>query len=282
MILASNIFASEKFHNVLDTIVDWFISVGLDLVVALLVLVIGKRLIKWVLRLMERSYAKGKLDPMVAKFTSSLVKFLLYTVLTVMIVGILGIPTSSFVAALSAAGVAVGLALQGSLANFAGGILILMFKPFTIGDYIKEDTHSNEGTVIGIDLLYTKLKTSDNKLIVVPNGTLANSSLTNFTSQKMRRLDLTVGISYDSDIKKAKEILLDIINNNEMVLKDQDIKVYVSSLDESQVTIGTRMWTSTDDYWTVRWELLELYKERLEAGGIEIPFNQLSVTINEK
>ena len=148
--------------------------------------------------------------------------------------------------------------------------------------YIKEDTNANEGVVVGIDLFYTKLQTGDNKLIVVPNGTLANSSLTNFTSQKMRRLDLTVGISYDSDIKKAKQVLLDIINAHELVLKDQEVKVFVSGLDESQVTIGTRVWTGTDDYWTAKWELLEQYKEQLEANGIEIPFNQLSVTINEK
>ena len=282
MILASNIFASEKFHKIVDAVLDWCVSVGIDILIALLVLIVGRRIIKWVLKMMERSFAKGTLDPMVAKFASSLAKFMLYAVLIVAIVGILGIPTSSFIAALSAAGLAIGLALQGSLSNFAGGVLILLFKPFTIGDYIKEDTNGNEGTVVGIDLFYTKLQSGDNKTIIVPNGTLANSSLTNFTSQKMRRLDLTVGISYDSDIKKAKEILLDIINNNELVLKDQDIKVFVSSLDESQVTLGTRVWTATDDYWTVRWELLELYKEQLEANGIEIPFNQLSVTINEK
>lgn len=282
MILASNIFASEKFHKIIDTVLDWCVSVGIDILISLLVLIVGKKIIKWILKLMERSFAKGTLEPMVAKFAASLVKFMLYAVLIVAIVGILGIPTSSFIAALSAAGLAIGLALQGSLSNFAGGVLILLFKPFTIGDYIKEDTNGNEGTVIGIDLFYTKLQSGDNKTIVVPNGTLANSSLTNFTSQKMRRLDLTVGISYDSDIQKAKEILLDIISNNELILKDQDIKVFVSSLDESQVTLGTRVWTATDDYWTVRWELLELYKEQLEANGIDIPFNQLTVTINEK
>ena len=282
MILASNFFTSDKFQRIFDVVLDWTMTIGKNLLIALLVLIIGRKLIKWILKLMERSYTKSELDPMVAKFASSLVKFVLYGVLIVIIIGILGIPTSSFIAALSAAGLAIGLALQGSLSNFAGGVLILLFKPFTIGDYIKEDTNANEGVVVGIDLFYTKLQTGDNKLIVVPNGTLANSSLTNFTSQKMRRLDLTVGISYDSDIKKAKQVLLDIVNAHELVLKDQEVKVFVSSLDESQVTIGTRVWTSTDDYWTAKWELLEQYKEQLEANGIEIPFNQLSVTINEK
>ena len=282
MILASNFFASEKFQRIFDVVLGWTMDIGKNLLIALLVLIVGRKLIKWILKLMERSYAKSNMEPMVAKFVSSLVKFLLNGVLIVIIIGILGIPTSSFIAALSAAGLAIGLALQGSLSNFAGGVLILIFKPFTIGDYIKEDTHANEGTVVGIDLFYTKIKTGDNKLIVVPNGTLANSSLTNFTSQNMRRLDITVGISYDSDIKKAKQVLLDIVNAHELVLKDQDIKVFVSSLDDSQVTIGTRVWTSTDDYWTAKWDLLEKYKEELEANGIVIPFNQLSVTINEK
>ena len=282
MILATNFFTSEKFQRIFDVVLDWTMDIGKNLLVALLVLIIGRKIVKWTLKLMERSYAKSNLDPMVAKFVSSLVKFILYGVLIVIIIGILGIPTSSFIAALSAAGLAIGLALQGSLSNFAGGVLILLFKPFTIGDYIKEDSHANEGTVVGIDLFYTKLQTGDNKLIVVPNGTLANSSLTNFTSQKMRRLDITVGISYDSDIKKAKQVLSDILNAHELVMKDQDIKIFVSSLDESQVTIGTRVWTSTDDYWTAKWDLLEKYKEELEANGIEIPFNQLSVTINEK
>lgn len=282
MITASNIFTSEKFQKVFDVVIDWCMDMGKNLLIALLILIIGRRIIKWVLKLMERSYSKSTLDPMVAKFASSLVKFLLYAVLIVAIVGVLGIPTSSFIAALSAAGLAIGLALQGSLSNFAGGVLILIFKPFTIGDYIKEDTNGNEGTVVGIDLFYTRLKSSDNKTIVVPNGNLANSSLTNFTSQKMRRLDLTVGISYDADIKLAKQVLLNVITDNELVLKSEEIKVFVSSLDESQITIGTRVWTLTDDYWTAKWELLERYKEELDANGIEIPFNQLSVTINEK
>ena len=185
-------------------------------------------------------------------------------------------------AALSAAGLAIGLALQGSLANFAGGVLILIFKPFGIGDYIKEDTNGNEGTVVGIDLFYTKLQTPDNKRVVVPNGVLANSSLTNYTSQNMRRVDIVVGISYDSDIKLAKSIILDIINADERVLKDQDVNVFVSELAESQVTLGARCWVATDDYWQTKWDFLELFKEQLEGNGVDIPFNQLCVTINEK
>ena len=282
MILAAKIFTEDNFHKVVDIILNWCMSVGLDILIALIVLFIGRRLIKWIVKLIERSMSKSTVEPMVTKFLLSFTKFGLYALLAIIIIGILGIPTSSFVAALSAAGLAIGLALQGSLANFAGGVLILIFKPFGIGDYIKEDTNGNEGTVVGIDLFYTKLQTPDNKRVVVPNGVLANSSLTNYTSQNMRRVDIVVGISYDSDIKLAKSIILDIINADERVLKDQDVNVFVSELAESQVTLGARCWVATDDYWQTKWDFLELFKEQLEGNGVDIPFNQLCVTINEK
>lgn len=282
MIQAAKIFTSENVKELVDILVEWTLSVGKNILISLIVLFIGTRLVKWILKLMEKSFSKGNLEPIVVKFVLSLMKFVLYALIAIVIIGILGIPTSSFIAALSAAGLTVGLALQGSLSNFAGGVLILLFKPFKIGDYIKEDTHNNEGVVAGIDLFYTRLQTPDNKCIVVPNGTLANSSLTNFTEQKKRRVDIKVGISYDSDIKLAKDTLLEVINSYDNVLKEEEITVYVDELAESQVTIGTRVWSATEDYWTTRWDLLEQYKTALEAKGIEIPFNQLSVTINEK
>ena len=282
MLLAAEIFTKANFDKVLDIVIKWCMSVGKNILIALLILIVGSRLIKWVVKLIDRSLKKTTMEPMVVKFLLSFTKIGLNALLIVSIIGILGIPTSSVIAAISAAGLAIGLALQGSLSNFAGGVLILIFKPFAIGDFIKEDTHGNEGTVVGIDLFYTKLQTPDNKRVVVPNGILANSSLTNYTSQNMRRVDITVGISYDSDIKLAKSILLDIINADERVLKDQDINVFVSELADSEVTIGTRCWVATDDYWKTKWDLLELYKEQLEGNGIDIPFNQLCVTINEK
>ncbi len=282
IINAANIFTAENLKGLIDLLVEWALSVGKNILLALIVLFVGTKLVKWILKLTEKSFSKGRLEPIVIKFLLSLIKFLLYALIIIVIIGILGIPTSSFIAALSAAGLAVGLALQGSLSNFAGGVLILLFKPFKIGDYIKEDTHSNEGVVVGIDLFYTKLQTPDNKCIVVPNGTLANSSLTNFTQQKKRRVDIKVGISYDSDIKLAKDTLLEVMHSYDKVLKDEEITVYVDELAESQVTIGARAWAATDDYWTTRWDLLEQFKAALEEKGIEIPFNQLSVTINGK
>ena len=282
LITAAAFSSEENWKNIFETILDWFMTVGKNLIIAVVILIVGNKLIKWALKLVGNSFKKTKMEPIVAKFLLSLIKFALYFVIAIVVIGILGIPTTSLVAALSAAGLTIGLALQGSLSNFAGGVLILLFKPFVIGDYIKEDSHGNEGTVTGIDLFYTKILTGDNKAVVIPNGTLANASLTNYTAQEKRRVELKIGISYDSDIKFAKQTLLDVINNTETVFKDEDIVVAVDSLDESQITMVTRVWASTEQYWNTRWELLEKFKEAFDRNGIEIPFNQLSVTINDK
>ncbi len=282
LITAAAFWSEENWKNIFETILDWFMTVGKNLIIAVVILIVGNKLIKWALKLVGNSFKKTKMEPIVAKFLLSLIKFALYFVIAIVVIGILGIPTTSLVAALSAAGLTIGLALQGSLSNFAGGVLILLFKPFVIGDYIKEDSHGNEGTVTGIDLFYTKILTGDNKAVVIPNGTLANASLTNYTAQEKRRVELKIGISYDSDIKFAKQTLLDVINDTETVFKDEDIVVAVDSLDESQITMVTRVWASTEQYWNTRWELLEKFKEAFDRNGIEIPFNQLSVTINDK
>lgn len=281
MILAAGFWSGDKFREYLDIMLKWCMTVGKNILIALIVLIVGSKLIKWFVGHIGNSFKKTKMEPIVAKFLVSLIKFSLYFIIAIVIIGLLGIPTTSFIAALSAAGLTIGLALQGSLSNFAGGVLILLFKPFKIGDYIKEDSHGNEGTVTGIDLFYTKILTADNKTVVVPNGTLANASLTNYTAEQKRRVDIKVGISYDSDIKVAKSVLLNVIENNDGVLKDEEIKVYVDTLADSQITMGTRVWAATEDYWTTKWDLLEGFKEALDANGIEIPFNQLSVTIKD-
>ena len=279
LIVAASFWSEENLANIFDNLIKWFMTVGKNILIALVVLIVGNKLIKWIIKLIGNSFKKTKMEPMVAKFLLSLIKFALYFLIAIIVISILGIPTTSLIAALSAAGLTLGLALQGSLSNFAGGVLILLFKPFTIGDYIKEDTHGNEGTVTGIDLFYTKILTIDNKAIVIPNGTLANSSLTNFTAQEKRRIDILIGISYDSDIRKAKDVLAQVIAASERILQDDEISIYVDSLGESQITLGTRAWVKTEDYWTERWDLLEKFKCAFDENGIEIPFNQLSVTI---
>lgn len=204
----------------------------------------------------------------------------MYCLLAFMIAGQIGVNSASIVALLGSASIAVGLAVQGSLANFAGGVLILLMKPFRVGDYIV--SKDGEGTVRSIGLVYTVLNTGDNKQVVIPNGTLSNSPLTNVTAMDKRRLDVLVGIGYHSDLKKAKEIMGRIFHSQEKVLKEEPIDVFVSDLTENSVTIGGRGWTSIDDYWPVRWEILERVKLEFEAAGIEIPISRMEVQVEDR
>jgi small conductance mechanosensitive channel len=188
-----------------------------------------------------------------------------------------GLDTTSVAAALASCGVAVGLALQGSLSNFAGGVLILILKPFVVGDYIVEDNKGREGTVKEIQLFYTKLVTPDNKTVIIPNGSLANTSLTNVTAQDKRRLDFTVGISYDADMKKAKQLMEQLLHADESMLKEEGIQVFVDNLGDSAVVIGARGWVKKEDYWTAKWRITEQIKESFDANDIEIPYQQIVV-----
>lgn len=269
-----------RWEEMLNKFLPGFVSFIINVVIALLLLFIGKKVIKVLMQILNKSFDKTNMDLSIRKFLDSLVKALLYAMLVMIVADQVGIPTTSFLALLGSAGLAIGLAVQGSLSNFAGGVLILLLKPFRVGDYIIEDTKGNQGTVDAIDLFYTKLHTPDNRIIVIPNGSLANSSLTNVTSQKIRRVDLTVGISYRADIKKAKGLLLGILNSREHILKTQDINVFVDSLGDSAVVLGFRGWVDSENYWTERWAIIETVKEVFDANGIEIPFNQLDVHVN--
>lgn len=265
------------WDKVLDTVIEYAIKFGKNILLALIVYFIASKLIKWVLKLTTKALNRGKIEPIVVKFIYSIIKVGLYVLLFIAIVSILGIPTTTFVTLFGTVTLSVGLALQGSLANFAGGVLILIFKPFKVGDYIV--ACGDEGTVVGIDVFYTKLATVDNKMIVIPNGTLANSSVKNVSAMDIRRVDVQVGISYESDIAAAKNVLMGIIDKNDNVLRDKPINVFVASLDASQVTLETRVWVNSDKYWDTKWAFTEQYKLALDEAGIEIPFNQLSVTI---
>lgn len=267
----------SHWDKVLDTVIEYAIRFGKNILIALIVYFIASRLIKWVLKLTTKALNKGKIEPIVVKFIYSIIKVGLYVLLFIAIVSILGIPTTTFVTLFGTVTLSVGLALQGSLANFAGGVLILIFKPFKVGDYIV--ACGDEGTVVGIDVFYTKLATVDNKMIVIPNGTLANSSVKNVSAMDIRRVDVQVGISYESDISAAKKVLMGIIDKNDNILRDKPVNVFVASLDASQVTLETRVWVSADKYWDTKWAFTEQYKLALDEAGIEIPFNQLSVTI---
>ena len=264
-----------------DTVKNWLPALSgfaMDLLAAVLILIIGFKVVGAVRRMAERSFARMELELSLRKFLLSLIQVGLYAVLIFMAAERIGIQSSSIIALLGSAGVTLGLALQGSLSNFAGGVLILLMRPFKVGDYIV--SQYGEGTVAVIGLVYTTLNTTDNKTVVIPNGSLSNSPITNATAEKFRRLDLTVGIGYQADLKKAKDILLDIYTSHPKVLKDHPIQVFVDQLADSAVIIGGRGWTATDDYWPTRWDITEEIKLRLDEAGIEIPFNQMDVHVS--
>lgn len=266
-------YISDKIPELIDF--------AIGVVLALLVFWIGAKIIKWIRKIIRISMEKGGVDKGVRQFVDSLVKFALYAILIFSIGTKFGLDTTSVAAALASCGVAIGLALQGSLSNFAGGVLILVLKPFVVGDYIVEDNKGREGTVKEIQLFYTKLLTVDNKTVIIPNGSLANTSLTNVTAQDKRRLDLSVGISYDADLKKAKELIEGIFRADEDILKEEGINVFVDNLGDSSVVIGARGWVKKDAYWTTKWRLTENIKLTLDENEIEIPFNQVVVHVKE-
>nr|WP_330397911.1 mechanosensitive ion channel domain-containing protein [Lachnoclostridium sp. An169] len=263
-----------KFFN--DRIPD-LIAFGIQVVLAIIVFIIGSKLIKWVRRIVKRSLERANADTGVSQFIDSLLKFGLYALLIFIIAMRFGVESSSVAALIASAGVAVGLAVQGTLSNFAGGVLILLLKPFTVGDYVIVPQEGIEGTVKEIQIFYTKMATVDNQTVVVPNSILTENSLTNVTARPERQLDLKVGISYDADLKKAKQLIEDMLYSDSTIIQDEDIKVFVDSLGDSSVVIGLRAWVKTEEYWKTRWRLLEQIKLTFDEEGIEIPYNQLTV-----
>ncbi|MGN0131900.1 MAG: mechanosensitive ion channel family protein [Lachnospiraceae bacterium] len=253
------------------------LNLGVRILLAVIFLLIGIWLIKVIRKILKKSLNRASVDIGVIQFLDSFTKVCLYVILGFMIAGSFGLDAASIVAVVGSAGVALGLALQGSLSNFAGGVLILLLKPFKVGDYIREDSKGNEGTVVEIQMFYTKLLTFDGKTVILPNGTLANTSLVNYTAASFRRLDLTVGISYDSDIGKAKEILKNLIDTNPLVLQDKDKIVVVDELADSSVTMAVKCHVKTEDYWTLRGQLLEDIKLSFDREGVAIPFPQVDV-----
>ncbi len=257
------------------------VNFGIKVIFALIFFCIGRLLIKWIRKIVRRSFARSHADKGVEQFVDSVLKFALYFLLVFTIAAKLGMDTASVAALIASGGVAAGLALQGSLSNFAGGVLILLLKPFEVGDYIVEDTNHNEGTVKEIQIFYTKLATIDNKTIVIPNGILTNNSLTNMTMQPERRLNIKIGITYEADLKKAKAVIEKILRQDECVLKEREIQVFVDELAESAVMIGARGWVENDKFWPTQWRLLEEIKLQLDRNGIEIAYPHMKVHMAE-
>lgn len=270
--------------EVMNSIIESLFNKGLDLggriIMLLIILFIGLKVVKVAKKLTEKALEKAHAEKSVSTFLVSLVKYSLYGVLAFIIASYCGVDAASIVALLGSIGVAVGLALQGSLSNIAGGVLLLLLRPFNVGDYIIASGH--EGVVENIELFFTTLRTGDNRVITLPNGPLANGSIVNVTSSGYRRCDIIVGISYDADIKTAKEVLMNVIESDEHVIMNRGTDVFVDKLGESSVDMHVRCWFSVDEYWAGLARLNENIKEALDENGIEIPYNKLDVNIKNK
>lgn len=271
----------NQFTAYLQENIPNIIEFGVKVLFAILFFLVGRAVIKWIRKIVRHSMERSNADVGVRQFVDSVLKVVLYFILLFSIATKFGVDAASVAALIASGGVAIGLALQGSLSNFAGGVLILLLKPFEVGDYIIEDTNKNEGTVKEIQIFYTKLSTIDNKTIVIPNGILTNNSLTNATAKDERRLDLKVDIAYEASIKEAKAVIETILKNDEAVLQDEDINVFVDALGESSVVLGARAWTKNEDFWSAKWRILEEIKEQLDEHHISIPYQQLMVHMAE-
>lgn len=249
---------------------------GIRVLLAVVVFFIGTQLIKLIRKIVRKSLQRRNAERGAIQFIDSFIKGILYIFMLFMIASGFGLDAAGVAALVGSAGVAIGLAIQGSLSNFAGGVLILILKPFVVGDYIK-DSAGNEGTVTEIQLFYTKLQTYDKNIIIVPNGALSNANVTNMNMAAERRLDITVGISYNADIRKARQALMQLLEKDEKVLQKEIKRVVVAELGDSSVNLSIQCWTKNEDYWDTKWRLTEEVKYALDEAGIPIPYPQMDV-----
>lgn len=255
------------------------LSAGVKLLWSLVFLAIGLKVINVLRSILRKALERSALDTGVVQFLDALVKIGAYAILVMIMLDRFGIQTTSFVALLGSAGVAIGLSLQGSLGNFAGGILILMLKPFKVEDFIEACGYT--GTVSEISLFATTLHTADNRNVVIPNGSLANGNIVNYSANETRRVDMTVGVAYGTDLRKAQQVIKDILEADERILRDPEYTVAVDDLADSSITILVRPWVRSEDYWNVKWATMEKIYNRLNEENIEIPFPQMTVHLDK-
>lgn len=268
----------SKLSQIGSDLIDKAVAFGIDIIIAVIIFVIGKFIIKFILKFVDRIFAKSSADEGVAKFIHSVLKVALYIILAITICGQIGIETTSFAAIVASGGLAIGLAFEGNLSNFAGGVMILIMKPFTVGDYI--ESNGVEGTVYKIDIFYTSLKTVDNKSVKLPNGTLSNSILTNYSMNEKRRVDVEVGIGYDDNIELARKELERVMNSYSNIMRDEANAVVVKNLADSAIIMEVRVWVPTEYYWDCKFYLNENIRVSFDKAGISIPFNQLDVNVH--
>lgn len=254
---------------------DLIISYAVNVTAALLIILIGSMVIKIATNSLNRVLKGRRVDPTIANFVTSLIKYALLAFVIIAALGRVGVHTASFVALVGAAGLAIGLAMQGALSNFAAGVLLIGFRPFKAGDYI--EAGGTAGVVESVQIFTTVMKTGDNRIIVVPNSNILNGNIVNYSKEPQRRIDLVIGVSYSADLRKTKQVLQQIVDADERILKDPACNISVNELGASSVDLIVRPWVNSADYWAVRWDLLEKIKEELDNNSIGIPFPQMDI-----
>ena len=267
---------SDQITQAVGKLLDSSVDIGLRLLGAIAIYLIGKYIIKWLNKLFEKLMIRRKMDPTVTSFLKSLINILLYLVLALSIIGQLGIKLTGIAALIASAGMAVGMALSGNLSNFAGGLLILVFRPFKVGDYI-ESSAGASGTVKEIQIFHTILVTPDNKTIYAPNGNLSNGVITNYSMKDLRRVEWNIAVEYGTDFAKVEQVVKNIIAQNPMIVQTPEPSILLGELADSSVNIKIRVWVKTDDYWAVNFQMNKDIYETFNKEGIEFPFPQLTV-----
>lgn len=269
----------ENLEGLLKQAPDLVMTYGLKILFAIIIFFVGKYFSGVAQKLVRKLLNSRKIDPTVVSFVANLTWAVVFVFTVIATLGQIGVQTASLVAVIGAAGLAVGLALQGSLSNFASGVLMVLFRPCRVGDYI--EAAGIAGTVDEITIFSTKLRTPDNKVIVAPNSSIMNGTITNYSASENRRIDLVIGVSYSADIALTKKVLTDILDNNQYVLKDPSYTVGLAELANSSINFVVRPWVKTADYWTARFEILEQIKNALDAANIEIPFPQMDIHVKQ-
>ncbi len=276
----NEILKDVSLEKIINKLVDFATTSGFKVIAVIIMVIIGLKVIKWIKKWIRTSQRLNKVDSSLRSFAVSFVSVVMYSILFVTVLMVLGVPATSFVAVLTTCAAAIGLALQGALSNFAGGIMILLFKPFKVGDYIEAAGES--GTVTEISVVYTELLTYDNKRVTIPNGTLTNSVIENYSSEDLRRVDLVFNTSYECDVDTVKQVISKVIENNPMALKNPEPFVRLSEHGDSALTYTVRVWCKNADYWDVKYDTIESVKKAFDENGIQIPYNQIDVHIDNK
>ncbi len=271
---------NDKLEKWFDKALDWIVAKGVLILLTLLFLYIGSKVIKLILKITKKAFERRKISESVAGFLISFFRIVLYVLLYISAAALLGFQVTSFVTLLGASGITIGLALQGSLSNLAGGVLILILKPFDVGDYIMENNSKCEGTVVGIDIFYTKLRTIDNRIVVIPNGNLSNTSIVNYSQLGERVVEVKVGIAYRENMSRVRRILEEAVQDNEYIIEEREVTSFVDDFKDSSVLFAVRFWVKSSNYFPAKWAATENIKKRLDEEGITIPFNQLEVKVN--